>query len=65
MAELPDHSHCRFCGDPMPFGGEYCSEECRSLYAARAKKETRKETAFFALAILAVAAVTAALYLLR
>jgi predicted nucleic acid-binding Zn ribbon protein len=49
----------------MPFGGEYCSEECRSLYAARAKKETRKETAFFALAILAVAAVTAALYLLR
>lgn len=65
MAELPDHSHCRFCGDPIPFGGKYCSEECGSLYEARMKKETRKERAFFALAILAVAVVTAVLYLLR
>ena len=21
---MPEHSHCKFCGDPVPFGEEYC-----------------------------------------
>ena len=26
---LPEHSHCQYCGDPIPFGEEYCDENCR------------------------------------
>ncbi|MEA4977021.1 MAG: DUF2116 family Zn-ribbon domain-containing protein [Methanomassiliicoccaceae archaeon] len=65
MAELPEHSHCKFCGEPIPSDEKYCSEECVSLYETRTKRESRKEIGFFALALLAVAAITAALYLLR
>ena len=25
---LPDHDHCRYCGDAVPFEQAYCCEEC-------------------------------------
>ena len=36
---MPEHSHCKFCGDPIPFGEEYCDEECRKNEAAREAAE--------------------------
>lgn len=65
MAEPPEHSHCKFCGDPIPFDEKYCSEECGTLFAARAKKESRKETTFFVLAMVAVTVLSIVLYFLR
>ena len=34
MVALPNHSHCKYCGDPGPFGNEYCDDDCRELYLA-------------------------------
>lgn len=44
---LPEHSHCKFCGDPIPFGEEYCTEECRHREIAREAAEKRKERMFY------------------
>lgn len=44
---LPEHSHCKFCGDPIPFGEEYCDEECRKAEIARAAAEKHKERMFY------------------
>lgn len=44
---LPEHSHCKFCGDPIPFGEEYCNEECRKGEIEREAAEKRKERMFY------------------
>lgn len=44
---LPDHSHCRFCGDPIPFGEEFCDDDCRKGFEAREKAEKHKEYLFW------------------
>lgn len=44
---LPDHSHCRFCGDPVPFGDDFCNEACRKEFEDRERTEKRKEHLFW------------------
>ncbi len=59
---LPEHSHCGFCGDAIPFGQRYCSEECSQKEQERLSKEKRKDLMFYgisALIILALFAVRA------
>lgn len=56
---LPEHSHCRYCGDPIPFGEEFCDEECRLNEIAREKKEKSKEYRFWGSAVAVVAIVIA------
>lgn len=56
---LPDHSHCIYCGDPIPFGEEYCNGECRSKEAARAASEKRRDNMFFILSGLTVVIIIA------
>ncbi|MBQ6547655.1 MAG: DUF2116 family Zn-ribbon domain-containing protein, partial [Candidatus Methanomethylophilaceae archaeon] len=34
MAVLPNHSHCKFCGNPTPYGDDYCDDDCRELHRA-------------------------------
>lgn len=51
---MPDHSHCIYCGDPIPFGEEYCNEECERKERDRVASEKRRDNAFFAIAILTV-----------
>ena len=64
---LPEHSHCKFCGDPIPFGQEFCDEECRAAEIAREKAEKRKEYLFWGSAaivcVIVVAVGTALKYL--
>jgi predicted nucleic acid-binding Zn ribbon protein len=48
---LPDHSHCAYCGDPIPFGEEYCNEECRNNERIRVAKEKRKDYIFYGVAV--------------
>jgi len=48
---LPDHSHCAYCGDPIPFGEEYCNEECRNNERNRVAKEKRKDYIFYGVAV--------------
>ena len=58
---LPEHSHCAYCGDPIPFGEEYCNEECRKNEAERVAKEKRKDYIFYGIA----AATILALFIIR
>ena len=39
MAVLPNHSHCRYCGNPTPYGEEYCDDDCRALFKAEESME--------------------------
>ena len=63
MAVLPNHSHCKYCGNPTPYGEDYCDEDCKALWKAEEGMEKRKDLIFYAaiaislVAILAVGAV--------
>lgn len=54
---LPDHSHCKFCDDPIPFGEEYCDDKCRAGDGERARAEKIKEIRFWGSAGVICAAV--------
>ncbi|MGN0098764.1 MAG: DUF2116 family Zn-ribbon domain-containing protein [Candidatus Methanomethylophilaceae archaeon] len=56
---LPDHSHCIYCGDPLPFGEEYCNDECRSKEAARVASEKRRDMMFYVVSGLSVVIIVA------
>lgn len=56
-ARLPEHDHCRFCGDPVPFEQAYCSEDCYYKDEAGMKKEKKDNTIFILLAAVSVAAI--------
>jgi predicted nucleic acid-binding Zn ribbon protein len=49
MVALPNHSHCKYCGDPIPFGNEYCDDDCRELYLAEKSVERKKDIIFYGL----------------
>lgn len=57
---LPEHDHCKFCGDPVPFERAYCSEDCYHKDRAKVKKE-RNSNILFAVAVAASVAVIAAM----
>lgn len=56
---LPDHSHCKYCGDPVPFGEEYCNDACRNAETEREKKDKRRDLLFYASAIIVIIAIVA------
>ena len=58
---LPEHSHCKFCGDPVPFGEEYCNEECRENESKRVADEKKKDYIFYGVTI----AIILALFVIR
>ncbi len=60
---LPEHSHCKFCGDPVSFDDDYCSEECGILFTNKAKKESKRTNMFFVLALTAVVVLSVIIYL--
>ena len=49
MVALPNHSHCKYCGDPIPFGNEYCDDDCRELHLAEKSVERKKDIIFYGL----------------
>lgn len=58
--KLPEHSHCKYCGDPVPFGEEFCNEECRAAEEKRAHDERMKEVRFWGSAVVVIAVIVAA-----
>lgn len=56
---LPEHDHCKFCGDPVPFDRAYCKEECYRNDQARIKKEKRDNIVFAVLTAASVIAIMA------
>lgn len=57
---MPEHSHCKFCGDPVPFGEEYCDEECRKKETEREAVQKRKDMMFYVSAGIAIVVIVAA-----
>lgn len=57
---LPDHSHCKYCGDPVPFGEEYCNDACRNAEAERERKDKMRDALFYASAVIVIIAILAA-----
>ncbi|MCL2510100.1 MAG: DUF2116 family Zn-ribbon domain-containing protein [Methanomassiliicoccaceae archaeon] len=62
---LPEHDHCKFCGDPVPFEQAYCSEDCYWKDQAKTKKEKNKNLIFGAATAICVLAIMAAAVLLH
>jgi len=56
---LPEHDHCRYCGDPVPFEQAYCSEECYWKDQARIKKDRNNNILFVILTAVSVVVVLA------
>ncbi len=56
---LPEHSHCKYCGDPVPFGEEFCDEECRAAEAKREHDEKMKEVRFWGSAVVVIVIIVA------
>ncbi len=48
--DLPEHDHCRYCGDAIPFEQAYCSEECYYADQRRIGREKRRDNAVFTVA---------------
>ncbi len=56
---LPEHSHCRYCGDPVPFGEEYCNDSCRDAEIERERKDKMRDMLFYVSAGIAIIAILA------
>ena len=54
---MPEHAHCKFCGDPIQFGKEYCNDECMAAEQERDRKERFRDDLFFGLCALTVVAI--------
>jgi len=61
--DLPEHDHCRWCGNAVPFDQAYCCEECYYKDQARIKKEKLKETSWTVIAVAGIAAILVVGYL--
>lgn len=53
--KLPEHDHCKFCGDPIKFGDKYCSEDCEHLHNDKEKRENRRLNILLILALATIA----------
>lgn len=61
QTRLPEHDHCKFCGDPVPFDRAYCTEDCYWKDQARMKKEKKNNLLFILItgaSVLAIMAVS-------
>ena len=68
MTILPNHSHCRYCGNPIAYSEEFCDDDCRELFKAEESMERKKDILFYgmiALSLVAILAVGAVIGMLR
>ena len=59
MVSLPNHSHCNYCGDPVPFGEQYCDDDCRQLHEAEKNVERKNDIIFYGLIAASLVAILA------
>ena len=68
MAILPNHSHCRYCGNPVAFGDEFCDDDCKALFKAEESIERKKDLVFYgaiAISLVAILVIGAAIRLVH
>lgn len=47
--QLPDHDHCKYCGDPIRYGDEFCDDYCKELFKAQEREDRNKDLRFYGL----------------
>ena len=57
MAVLPNHSHCRYCGNPIDYGEEFCDDACRDLDRAERAVERKKDIIFYGAIVVSLVAI--------
>ena len=57
MAVLPNHSHCRYCGNPIDYGEEFCDDDCRDLDRAERAVERKKDIIFYGAIVVSLVAI--------
>ena len=57
--DVPDHEHCRWCGDEIPADQAWCSIECHDKDMAAVRKEKYKDLFWSAAALIGVAVILA------
>jgi predicted nucleic acid-binding Zn ribbon protein len=60
---LPDHDHCRYCGDAVPFEQAYCCEECYYADQKRIRSGRIKDITMAAVAVAGIVVVLVLGYL--
>jgi len=65
MAKLPEHSHCENCGDPIPFGEQFCSDACSHGYAKEEKDAKNKDIRFYAILVGVIVVVAIAAFAVK
>ena len=65
MAKLPEHSHCENCGDPVPFGEQFCSEDCSRKYVKEEQDAKNKDIRFYAVLAGVIVIVAIAAYAVK
>lgn len=45
---IPLHAHCKVCGKSIPWGKDYCSNECRDK-ESKAQKKAKRMSRFYLL----------------
>jgi len=56
---LPEHDHCKYCGDPVPHELAYCKEECYWNDQKRKKSEKTKNIVYGMLVVASLLALVA------
>ena len=57
MAVLPNHSHCRYCGNPIDYGEEFCDDDCGDLDRAERAVERKKDIIFYGAIVVSLVAI--------
>lgn len=63
--KLPDHGHCEHCGDPVPFGERFCSQDCQASFLEETRQEKNKDMRFYAMIAISLIAVFAVALIVR
>lgn len=65
MARLPEHDHCEYCGDAVPFDRRFCTEECAGRWLRERKEERRRNVLFYGVVAASLLSIAAAAVLLN
>ncbi|MCL2890982.1 MAG: DUF2116 family Zn-ribbon domain-containing protein [Methanomassiliicoccaceae archaeon] len=65
MAKLPEHGHCENCGDPVPFGEQFCSDDCSRRYEKEEQDAKNKDIRFYGILAGVIVAVAIVAYAVK
>lgn len=62
---LPEHDHCGYCGDPIPYEMNYCDQDCLDAYLKENAENKKKDRLFYLAIGISLVAIVALTFILR